>query len=67
MLIFFYRSNLLYPSPFLKINRLKDMFGSLSEPYNKEHWYEYMHTSFFAVRRLALIMILVYLPNYPFA
>jgi len=43
------------------------MFGSLSEPYNKEHWYEYMHTSFFAVRRLALIMILVYLPNYPFA
>jgi len=49
-----------------KDNYLKHMFGSLSEEYKMENWKQYMHLSFFAARRLAFILILVFLREYPY-
>jgi hypothetical protein len=49
-----------------KDNHLKHMFGSLSEEYKMENWKQYMHLSFFAARRLAFILILVFLREYPY-
>jgi hypothetical protein len=49
-----------------KDNRLRDMYGSLCEEYRMDAtWKQYMHMSFFCVRRLAFILTLVYLPGYP--
>jgi hypothetical protein len=44
---------------------LKERYGALYEEYNFGSWWQYMHASFFAVRRLLFIMILVYLREMP--
>ena len=49
-----------------KENYLQHMFGGLSEEYKMENWKQYMHLSFFPARRLAFILILVFLPQYPY-
>lgn len=45
--------------------RLKEQYGGLYEEYRFKSWLQYMHASFFAVRRLLFIMLLVYLKDHP--
>ena len=46
---------------------LKETYGALFEEYRWEKgWLQYMQVSFFVVRRLAFIIILVYLPVNPY-
>lgn len=45
--------------------RVREQYGGLYEEYRFKSWLQYMHASFFAVRRLLFIMILVYLKDSP--
>jgi hypothetical protein len=66
LFLYQYRQKLANPHE----TRLRHIYGALYEEYKMgegSSWWQYMHASFFAVRRLAFIMLLVYLKERPAA